>query len=237
MVSRARLLLTALALLGCRPEDLGVEVRKGGLDSLSVEDLLRDVEQFSKDLNERGPGERDEKQAAERLKLRLEEMRTLPSFGRDYTARKKEGPWRTCGHKEGLSDQAVVWAALDVGSGAKGGGVPRAAVVSLAKAWDTYETPPEKLIFCALAADGGLDDYLSSPAHPLSKTERIVTFGPLGDGELTRSEGVVSGVSVVHYRTPATEVGQDEDRMETVDYRRVLPHIEALYYAGLETSE
>lgn len=53
MVSRARLLLISLALVACQPEDLGVEVRKGGLDSLSVEDLLRDVEQFSKGLNER----------------------------------------------------------------------------------------------------------------------------------------------------------------------------------------
>ena len=234
MVSRARLLLISLALVACQPEDLGVEVRKGGLDSLSVEDLLRDVEQFSKGLNERGPGQRDEKQAAERLKKRLEDMRTLPSFGRSYNSQKKGGPWRTCAQKEGESSRAVVWVALDSGAGAKGGAVPRAVLVSLAKAWDTYEQPPKKLIFCALAADGGLDDYLSSPAHPLSKTDRIVTFGPLGDGELTRSEENLSGVTIVRFRTPAPELGQVEDRMENVDYRHVIPHIEALYYAGLE---
>ena len=231
MVSRARLLLISLALVACQPEDLGVEVRKGGLDSLSVEDLLRDVEQFSKGLNERGPGQRDEKQAAERLK-RLEDMRTLPSFGRSYNSPKKGGPWHLA--KKGESSRAVVWVALDSGAGAKGGAVPRPVLVSLAKAWDTYEQPPKKLIFCALAADGGLDDYLSSPAHPLSKTDRIVTFGPLGDGELTRSEENLSGVTIVRFRTPAPELGQVEDRMENVDYRHVIPHIEALYYAGLE---
>ena len=174
--------------------------------------------------------------AAERLKQRLQEMKTLPAFGRAYKSRKGSGPWRSCGRKEGAESAAIVWAALDQGSGAMGGAVPRAILISLAKAWDTYEAPPRTLVFCGLAADGGLDDYLASPAQPLDQTRRVVTFGPLGGGDLERTDSERSGISYSHFSTRDERVGTDEDRIEAVDYREILEQVKVLYTAGLEES-
>ena len=82
--------------LGCKAKDLGVEVREGGIETLSIEDLHRDTYMFTNGMNDRGPGGEHEEQAAERLKQRLQEMRTLPGFARAYKSRDGSGPWRTC---------------------------------------------------------------------------------------------------------------------------------------------
>lgn len=237
MVPRTRLLLSLLCGVGCKAESLGVEVRQGGLESLSVEDLHRDAWMFSNDLTDRGPGGGDEEMAAERLKQRLQEMKTLPGFGRAYTSRKGSGPWRSCARKEGADPDAIVWAALDRGQGAMAGSIPRAILVSLAKAWDTYDAPPRALVFCGLAEEGGLDDYLDSPAQPLAQTRRIVTFGPMGDGELVRTDTERRGIRLTHFTTADERIGTDEDRIEAVDYRELLEHVKVLYAAGLEDSE
>jgi hypothetical protein len=211
--------------MGCRAQSLGIEVRQGGLESLSVEDLQRDSWMFENGLEDRGPGGKDEEMAAERTRQRFQDMRAVPAFGRAYKSRSGSGPWRTCARKNGAEDGAVLWIALDSGQGAMGGAIPRAVLISLAKAWDTYQEPERELIFCALAAEGGIEDYLASPAHPLASTSRIVSFGPLGSGEMLREEGTWKDIPSVHFSTAGSALGTAEDRLEAVDYREILKHI------------
>jgi len=232
---RTRFLLILVLGLGCKAETLGVEVHRGGLESLSVEDLHRDTWMFTNGLDDRGHGGDDEEQAAERLKKRLQEMRVLPGYARAYKSRNGSGPWRTCGLKVGKRRSAHIWMALDSGKGAVGGAIPRAILISLAKAWDTYEQLPQAQLFCGLDADG-LDDYIASPAYPLEHTRIITSFGPLGSGNLVSTEFDHQGIRRVHFSTDDAILGTDEDRMEAVDYRVVLTHLETIF-ATTETDE
>jgi hypothetical protein len=236
VVQRARLLLICAGISACKAQSLGVEVPTGGIESISVEDLQRDTWMFTNDLDDRAHGGENEEMAAERLKQRLQEMRTLPAFGRAYKSRKSSGPWKTCGIKEGAASGAQIWMAMDSGDGAVGGAVPRAVLISLAKAFDTYEEPPRPQVFCALSQTGGLEDYLASPAYPLAQTSLIVSFGPMGSGPLTRAESEHQGIPRLHFSTSEALLGTDGDQMEAVDYREVMKHVVTLFGTAPEGS-
>ena len=217
-----RLLLGgSLALvLGCPAEQLGVDVPRGGLSSLSIEDVTRDV------MMVRSSGDR-----IRDTQRRLQDMRTLPAFGRSYH-RVVDGGELLCGRRDGRigehSQEAIVVLALDSRDDDQGGGSQVAGLISLAKAFDQHEPPMRSLVFCVTEKEGGKERYFASPPVPLENTVTLFTLGvfvgPSGS-EVTRMDRVTpTGAPLVHL--------QFDDQPSTasqLDFHTILSSVRVLH--------
>ncbi len=220
------------ALLGsCKAEYLGVDVPRGGPASISQEDLQRDVFALADGkLGSRAPGQTGHGIAMEHVSDRLERMHTVPAFGRsDRGKTGAEGGEIVCRQREGRSGKALVLAASDGGVGAADAG-GMAAVISVAKAFDITDLPQHTMVFCAWPAEGGLDGYLSTPAAPLDQTLRIVVLGSMDGASLGESSRLVeAGTGTVEVLSVNAGVedwhGTPDDRMERLDYTRMLQRV------------
>lgn len=242
MVLRSRLLLSRrvlrlglglVGLSGCKAESLGVELARGGPDQISGEDLQRDVWLLMGPVAaSRAPGSPGNAEAAGRFEERLQQMHTLPAFGQSYRRSLGQG-WLVCGQKDGRSDRGLLFFAEDGGAGVRGGALPVASLISLAKAADILEPPTHTLLFCGAFGPGGLDAYALQPAFPLAKTLQIAEVGPLGDADVTGSpEAPLGGAPRQRYSTgPRPGDGGPEDRAEAVDFRRVSDQLREVWLA------
>lgn len=167
MVHRTRLLLSAaLVLGGCKAESLGVQVVRGGPEAISMEDLQRDAWLV-------GGGEGKDGWAG--FEHRLQQMHTLPAFGRSYRGRGADAV--VCGRKDGRGDRIFVVLAVNEGAGA--GLLRLASLISLTKAWDVQRPPPETLIFCGVDGPAGLQALLGAAVAPQDAvTTAFVLGGP-----------------------------------------------------------
>lgn len=224
-----------LCLGGCPAEQLGVDVPRGGVDSISQEDLQRDVFLFEDPQlpGERSPGKAGAPVAAQRLQDRLQQMHLLPAFGAGYslpvpTVDGEEGAALVCGRRDGAGSEGVVVIALDEGKGARAGALPLAAAISLAKAFDVPAKPAQTVVICGGPAAGALAAYAANPALPAERTRALIVLGPVDDGPLVEEPGpAVGGLQSVRLRAQAEP--DVEDRADDLDYRRVVGTVQALY--------
>ena len=224
----------SLAWLGCRAEDLGVEVPRGGIDTISQEDLQRDVSLLvTLDAGGRGPGSPGAVEAAAQVERRLRQMHTLPAFGRSHR-RAVGGDWTLCGLREGRSSQTVVVLAIDGGQGADLGASPVAVMLSLAKGGDVPGRPISE-VFCRLAPQGGLKDLLAHPPVPWSRVSTLLLLGPLGGDDL-QVEPLGDMPAPAHRATtgPDPVHGGAQDVMERLDYRVVERHTRDIFRRFLQ---
>ncbi len=214
MVCRARILLI-LALSGCKAETLGVDVPEGGRQSISQEDLQRDVWM----LEQLGDRRQRVDEAARAVQSRFSQMHTRPGFDRSFQQTTPEGGRVVCAERDGQADQPVLIFAEDPGAGAAAGAVPVAVLISLAKGFDTLQLPEQRPVFCALLGPGALAQFLQKPPTPLDGLSGAVQLGPLVSPPLEQAASELGALSVVKLTA-----GQlpDPDVMESLDYRELL---------------
>lgn len=224
-----------LSLLACPvpAERVGVEIAKGGAESLSQEDLKRDLWLLSPDqVGPRRPGDPGYTEGLQRVESRLAEMKTLPGFGDQVRRAAGEGT-SLCTQKDGRSGRAIVIAALDEDDGADRSASAIAALISLAKAFDLPEAPKHTVLFCVLPEPSGLEAWVSAPAVPLADTVAILTLGPVGGPEaLSVEEGELAGVRRIHVSSgPMDFHGTPEDKMSRVNFVQLLERVRQILQA------
>ncbi|RME24515.1 MAG: hypothetical protein D6798_11080, partial [Deltaproteobacteria bacterium] len=157
----------------CPAEMMGVELVRGGPEAISVEDLQRDTWALT-----RAPAGG----AAAVLARRLGEMRVLPAAGRAWI--QGSGPAeRICGRKDGRESEAV----LVVAGGGAQSPLSWAALISLAKGFDTPTPPPRTLLFCAVGDDAGAAALLAAPPVPVDRLAAVWRIGGIREGRLVVS--------------------------------------------------
>ena len=208
-----------LTLLGCPADQLRIDLPEGGLQALSMEDVQRDLQQLDQ-LGDRSFGTPDHEESARRVQRRLEQMHTLPGYGRMYAQSTEHGVV-VCGQKDGQGGGVVVVLALDEGGGAMRSGAQVAALISLAKTYDVPEPPARSVLFCTAPS---VQAYLAKPAWPPDKTVALLTLGPIAGSHLGSEESEHEGIRRVHL--DSGPVLPENDRMSLVDGRVVLARVE-----------
>ncbi len=142
-----------LLLTACPAADLGIELPPEGAESISAEDLRRDTEMMLKD-------------GAAGWESRMEAMhavRERPLASTDT---------RLC-MRQGTGPATPLWAPLDLVDGKVplGEAVDAAALISLAKAWDTLAEKPGARISCLGAGDGTRIDSFSPDATAMQSLD------------------------------------------------------------------
>jgi hypothetical protein len=168
------------------------------------------------------------------IQRRLQDMRTLPAFGRSYL-RTVEGGELLCGRRDGSlgahSQEAIVVLALDARVDDRDGGSQVAGLISLAKTFDVHEPPMRSVVFCVTAKEGGVERYFASPAVPLENTVALFTLGAFGgapDSAVTRVEGVTpTGGSLIHLENDY--VSDESSPSSQLDFHTILSAVQVLY--------
>lgn len=223
-------LLPLLALAGCPAEQLGVQVPRGGVASVSQEDLQRDAWLLAslEDRGGRAPGTPGAEEAAVSVAKRLGQMHLEPGFGGDWR-RPAAGDFNVCGRREGAGGSVLV-VALDEGTGAETGAVPVAALISLAKAVDVPRGDGPTAVFCRVRGEAGLEQLLVTPPLPLETMDRILLLGPFGDGTLEATPVTVGSRDALRVTTGTRPFhGTPEDGLARLDYRRVEANVRAFH--------
>lgn len=201
--------LLSAALMACPAEQLGIELPKGGIDTVSEEDIRRDLHMLD--------GQPDDRR--ERIQHRLEQMHTLPGFGSAYTRDSV-----VCGLIDGAEAAPTVVLALDEGHGAARSAAPVAAMISLAKSFDVPSKPDRSLLFCAAPS---VEAYLAAPALPVEETHAMLSIGPLGGASLSSADHA-EPLRRVHVQGTMPE---EDDRMSLLDSRILVGHVRRLRQA------
>ena len=215
--------------VGCRAETLGVEVPRGGPDAISVEDLQRDARALLGPDGVRRPGTPGHRAVTGHFAQRLQQMRMLPGFGREWQTPLEDDGLLVCGMKDGSTEMGVVVLARDPGDGAARGPVDLAGLVSLAKAYDTPARPAATLVICGQFSGDMPPTLGGRPPVPASqRSGAVVVVAGLGGGVGPPSPGpeLGSGGETVQWPGGA---GPAAATLDAVDYRVVASDLEALY--------
>ena len=207
-------------LMACPAEQLGVEIPRGGLSSLSIEDVTRDVMMVRRSGNRIRDTQR-----------RLQDMRTLPAFGRSYHRVVADGEM-LCGRRDGRmgehSQEAIVVLAFDSRDDDLGGGSQIAGLISLAKIFDQHEPPKRSLVFCVTDREGGRERYFASPPVPLENTVALFTLGVLSgasETEINRTEeSMPTGGALIHLH-----MDEEPSASNQLDFHTILSSVRALH--------
>ena len=108
-------------------------------------------------------------------------------------------------------------------------GLSAAAMISLAKVWDTTKRPARSIGFCVV--QGGQDLYFSSPMVPLEETSAIFWMGPMGGPELSVENLAAGRYRVLAMPEPSNPPAGTKvpfDQANPVDYRIVEQHVRGL---------
>lgn len=188
-LSGAAALLLSFA---CKAESVGVEVRRGGPDRISMEDIRRDVFLLEANRKDRAPGSARPVAGWHGLTERLQEMKTLPAFGRSFRADAEA--MVVCSEKRGAGDGVVLVGVEDSLDEPGRSTAGMAMLISLAKAWDTRTPPPRTILFCAWDGAAGFDILTATPPVPWSAVSSALLLGT--------SSRAVEGVSFDALETP-----------------------------------
>lgn len=229
----AALLGAALAgavLVGCRAETLGVELPRGGPESVSVEDLQRDAFALRGPEGSRPVGSPGHRAASGHFAQRLQQMRMVPAFGRGWEAPLAGGGLLVCGQKDGRGEGAVVVLARDPGDESATGPVDLAGLISLAKAYDTPARPAATLLVCGQFA--GLAAATLGAAPPVPEPGRrgpvLVVAGLGSPGTPVPGPGPALASGGATERWPS-EPTPPSGPLDAVDYRAVAGQVGALF--------
>jgi hypothetical protein len=121
-------------IIACPAERLGVEVPKGGVETISMEDLQRDVYALTQ------PGA----DVGAAFAHRLAQM---------HVSGVEQGDGWVCGRRDGDGDPRLFVAPWPANAG---DAAEDAALVSLAKGWDGRAAPPRTTWLCMARADATL---------------------------------------------------------------------------------
>jgi hypothetical protein len=215
--------------LGCKAETLGVEVPRGGPEAISVEDLQRDAFALRGPEGTRAVGSPGHRAATGHFAQRLQQMRMIPGFGREWTAPLEGGGLLVCGQKDGRGPGAVVVLARDPGEGPTGP-VDLAGLISLAKAHDTPTRPAVTLVLCGQFAGEASPSLGASPPVPVDgRRGPVLVVGGLGaEGTPTPGPGAALASGGPTESWPAGP-GPSADSLDGVDYRVIAGQVGALH--------
>ena len=130
-----------LLLFGCPAAQLGIELPPEGIEAISAEDLRRDTELITRE-------------GAAGWQNRMESMHGVAEPAGGGTA--AGGGRRLCMRQGAGEAPGIVWAPLGVIDGRVpvAEAVDAAALISLAKAWDTMDEKPGARVYCLGEGDG-----------------------------------------------------------------------------------
>lgn len=172
--------LLLLLLTACPAEQLGVNLPAGGVESMSNEDLKRDVWGLSRGaLSDRRPGRPGHEAGLQMIGERLQSMHTLPAFGDSLLQPAGEG-FNLCTVQKGDGSAHILITAQDQGLGAYESASGVAGLISLAKSFDVRERPVQSLIFCVIAGKAGLRALELNPVVPPDSVLATFVLGPMG---------------------------------------------------------
>ena len=218
-------LLAFLAFLACPAEQLGVAVPQGGKGALSMEDFQRDVNLLSR--SERRSGMPGFQLGREELQNRMVQMHLLPAYGKSYRGPALGTEVNICGERTGASGKAVVIVALDQGKGAHRSSAPLAAIISLAKTYDSPKPPPYTLLFCRVPG-GDRSAWTQHPALPMDQTRAIFWLSDMGEGsiQIQQEQGTPLNFDVQGARQEW--FGTDQDSADRVHHPSLVTQTSAL---------
>ncbi len=181
--------------MGCPAEDLGLHLPRGGPDSISQEDIQRDVWLMtSQETNPAtnhpdagGPVSGDSLRFAAGLEHRLAEMHLLPAFGDSYRQTTTRA-WNVCGRRDGLSSSTLMLLALNSGSGNIPDAAATAMLISLAKGTDVTDRPEQTMIFCGVSPGAGRELLEERPPLPWKQVTQTLVLGPQGGDKMFMSQ-------------------------------------------------
>ena len=202
--------------LACKAESVGVEVRRGGPDRISMEDIRRDVFLLEANRKDRAPGSARPAAGWHGLTERLQEMKTLPAFGRSFRADGQSVV--VCSEKRGSGDGVVLVGVEDNPDEPGRSTAGMAMLISLAKAWDTRTPPARTILFCAWEGPAGFEILNAAPPVPWNAVPSALLLGAAG-----RTAG---GLTFDALETPfsGTAVSLDFQAIQarTIEVERVL---------------
>lgn len=221
--------LLSVCLLGCKAETLGVELPRGGPETISVEDLQRDAFALRGPERSRMVGSPGHRAATGHFAQRLQQMRMIPGFGREWRAALEGGGVLVCGQKDGAGAGAVVVLAQDSGEGPSGP-VDLAGLISLAKAHDTPARPAATLVLCGHFAGPVPPTLGPSPPIPVEgrRGPVLVVAGLGATGTPAAGPGAALASGGPTDRWPAG-AGASAATLEEVDHRVIAGQVGALF--------
>jgi hypothetical protein len=189
-----RIWLPLLFCFGCEAASLGVNLPRGGTDSIRPENIKRDLWKLTDPrLGGRVPGSSGARLVAKQIAKRFEFSGLGPVF--DGKFRQELGVdvgEMICGVHKGSGDQAVLMLALDPGIGTLSA-IPMAAMINVAHAFETIEAPMHSMYFCVVPEAGGLTGFTNTTPVPLGQVVEIFIIGTLTGDTLVAQTGAVLG--------------------------------------------
>ena len=161
--------------LGCKAESVGVEIRRGGPDAISMEDIRRDVLLLEAQQQGRASGMKRPEAGWQGLTDRLQQMKTVPAFGQSYRAAAPAVV--ICSQKRGTGSGVVLLAVEDDPAEPGGSTAALAMLISLAKAWDTRLPPARTILFCAWEGSAGFEALVAAPPVPWGTVQTALLLG------------------------------------------------------------
>ena len=162
---------------------------------------------------------------------RLQQMRMVPGFGRSWDAPLDGGGLLVCGRKDGAGPGSTVVLARDPGSPGVGGPVDLAALISLAKAYDTRQRLPASLVLCGQFAGDVAPTLGSAPPVPVAeRVGPVVLVSDIAGGESRWMDtGTLGSGGAV--RLWGGDPGAVPEGLEAVDHRAVADGVRGLFDA------
>ena len=222
--------LLGCILVGCKAESLGVEVPRGGPDAISVEDLQRDAFALQGPGGSREPGSPGHRAVVGHLGQRLQQMRMVPGFGRDWEMPLAGDGTLVCGQRDGKGEGSVVVLVRDPADGGASGPIDLAALISLAKAYDTTDRPAATVVLCGQFGGDVSPTLGSSPPVPVAeRVGPVLVVSGFGSGkapEWVDTPPLESGGPALSWRSQERE---PTTTLDGVDYRVVAAEVRELH--------
>jgi len=183
-----------LAGLACDAEKLGVQVPRGGTETIDAVTLKRDLWKMTDPrIGGRVPGSSGARRVSQYIADRFKSNGLEPAFdGRYRFDLGKNTGEMVCGIRRGAWDQAILLAALDPGIGTLSA-VPVSGLINLSAAFDTREAPMHSMVFCVLPEAGGFTGFPSRSPVPVGQLLDAFLIGTLTGGELDTTPGPLIG--------------------------------------------
>ena len=222
--------VSALLLVGCQAEKLGVYVPRGGSEALEPVKFRRDLWRMTDPrIGGRAPGSSGARRVAKYIATRFESNGLKPVFGDQYRRDLGRNVGEMiCGVRQGSGEQAVVVVAMDPGIGILSA-IPVAGLLSLAATFDAPTAPMHSIYFCVLPAAGGLTGFATRGPVAYQKVLESFTLGTLTGERLLDETGPALGpVQSKLLHSGQLPVDMSED-IGLLDYQTIIGRLGDVY--------
>jgi hypothetical protein len=212
--------LSALLLVGCPAEQLGVPLPPRGEAAIGQDDVQRDLYLLT-------PGAWNLVDPEEALLHRLDEVGLKPAFGGDFT-RGADAERIACGRAGGDPGPALLLLTEAEGLGVSQSSLRAAELISLAKSVDGLDLG-QPVLFCYLGAAAG-PAFDAAPPLPWAEVGGIVVLGPLTGPALAITDPPWRGHAARLIASgPDTLAGSEADGIERLDFRVIDGNLRAVH--------